>query len=444
MADILLIILLVTTVVSLLLNLLILLKRQQLDDALISPRFEHLSGMLSRTVDLIRGEIATNRAEQSSESTKSRLELSQSLKGNIDTLVKTLGDMRQSSSQAAETLTMRLASALSQTESRLSNLCVVVEEKLSALRDENNAKLESIRATVDEKLHQTLEARLTESFKTVSDRLEQVHKGLGEMQSLANGVGDLKKVLTNVSSRGAWGEVQLGAILEQMLAPDQYARNVQVSESSAERVEFAIRLPRNDGDAGAVWLPVDAKFPIEDYQRLLEASDAGDVEQVKESRKQLERRVRSAARTIREKYVQPPATTNFAVLFLPIEGLFAEVLRIPGLIESLQQNDRVTIAGPTTLCALLNSLQMGFRTLAIQKRSSEVWLLLEQVKAEFGKYGDAVEKVQKKLGAAVNEIDNVFKRTRAIDRKLRGVQDVTLTNVQGSTASLDSDVADAE
>jgi DNA recombination protein RmuC len=298
----------------------------------------------------------------------------------------------------------------------------VVEAGLQALRSENAEKLEQMRRTVDEKLHETLEKRLGESFKLVSDRLEQVHKGLGEMQTLATGVGDLKRVLSNVKTRGIFGETQLAALLEQVLTVDQYAANVATRPASSERVEFAIRLPGRGGDDQPVWLPVDAKFPREDYERLLEAQERADPAAAEIAALALERRLREEAKTISAKYVEPPHTTDFAILFLPTEGLYAEALRRPGLFEAVQREHRVTLAGPTTLLALLNSLQMGFRTLAIEKRSSEVWQVLGAVKTEFGKFGDVLDKVKKKLDEASTQIEQTGVRSRAITRRLREVQ----------------------
>ncbi len=297
-----------------------------------------------------------------------------------------------------------------------------VEEKLSALQERNERKLEEMRATVDEKLHATLERRLGESFKQVSDRLEQVHKGLGEMQSLASGVGDLKKVLMNVKTRGTWGEIQLGTLLDQILTPEQYTQNIITKMGGTERVEFAIRIPSKEQDGEFVLLPLDAKFPLDVYQRLVDASEQANREAVDEAGRNLEARIRAEARRIREKYVDPPRTTDFAILFLPIEGLYAEVTRRTGLVESLQREFRVTVMGPTTVAAFLNSLQMGFRTLAIERRSSEVWALLGAVKTEFGRFGDLLEKTQKKLQEASNTIDDASRRSRAIERKLRDVQ----------------------
>ncbi len=292
---------------------------------------------------------------------------------------------------------------------------------LDQLRKENEAKLEQMRATVDEKLQGTLEKRLGESFKLVSDRLELVHKGLGEMQTLATGVGDLKRVLTNVKSRGGWGEVQLGMLLEDMLTADQYAANVAVQPGSAERVEYAVRLP-GKGEGAPVWLPVDAKFPHEDYDRLLAAQDGGLGEEIERAGATLERAVRLQAKTICAKYVQPPHSTDFAIMYLPTEGLFAEVIRRPGLVSALQQEHRVMVTGPTTLAAILNSLQMGFRSVAIEKRSSEVWQVLGAAKAEFRKYGDVWDKLGKQLTAAQNTVADAGKRTRAVERKLREVE----------------------
>ena len=305
-------------------------------------------------------------------------------------------------------------------EQRLEAVRGAVEERLKNLQKENGERLEQMRQTVDEQLHGALEKRLGESFQLVNDRLEQVYKGLGEMQTLAVGVGDLKKVLGNVRTRGTWGEISLGALLEDSLHQEQYERNVATT-GGAERVEFAIRLPGPDGQ-GPVYLPIDAKFPIEDYQRLVDAADRGDAAEVELCAKQLEHRIRSCAKDIREKYVKPPMTTEFAIMYLPTESLYAEVLRRSGLVESLQRDLRIAITGPTTLAAFLNSLQMGFRTLAIQKRSSEVWQILGDVKTEFGKYADVLQKVHKKLEEAANTVDKGLIRTRQIEKKLRTVE----------------------
>ncbi|HKO89471.1 MAG TPA: DNA recombination protein RmuC [Burkholderiales bacterium] len=321
---------------------------------------------------------------------------------------------------SAQTLTQNLSNLSDANERRIGQLRETVELRLTELRSGNEKKLEEMRATVDEKLHKTLEQRLSESFKHVSERLEQVHKGLGEMQSLAAGVGDLKRVLTNVKTRGTWGEIQLGNLLEQVLTPEQYEKNVATKAGSRERVEFAIRLPGR-GDM-PVWLPIDCKFPLEDFQRLQEAQEAADPILVESASKALEARVRLEAKSICEKYIDPPNTSDFALLYLPIEGLYAEVLRRPGLFDVLQRDWRVTLCGPTTLTAILSSLQMGFRTLAIEKRSSEVWEILGAVKTEFSKFGDVLAKTKKKLEEASNTIGEAEKRTRVIGRQLRDVE----------------------
>jgi DNA recombination protein RmuC len=340
----------------------------------------------------------------------------------------------------------RLAALGAEHEKRMGEVRATLEAKLGAIQQDNAAKLEQMRATVDEKLQSTLETRLGQSFQLVSERLEAVQRGLGEMQNLATGVGDLKRVLTNVKSRGILGEVQLGALLEQMLTTEQYESNVITVPGSSERVEFAIRMP-GQGEGEHILLPIDAKFPMEDYQRLLEAQENADIEGAGIAGRALEIRVREEARRIKSKYIAPPHTTDFAVLFLPTEGLFAEVIRRPGLFELLQREHRVTVAGPTTLSALLNSLQMGFRTLAIAKRSSEVWALLGAVKNEFGKFGVVLEKTRKQLDAARNSIDSAGQRTRAIERKLRGVETLSADVTQqllGDVPALDDSSDDTE
>ncbi|HEX8153656.1 MAG TPA: DNA recombination protein RmuC [Thermoanaerobaculia bacterium] len=307
-------------------------------------------------------------------------------------------------------------------ELRIADVRRTVDERLKEIAASNARELQEMRATVDEKLQGTLTQRLGESFALVTQRLEEVHRGLGEMQSLATGVGDLKKVLSNVKSRGGWGEVQLEALLEQMLSPEQYERNVVTKETSREAVEFAVKFP-GKGEVPLL-LPLDAKFPVEDYQDLVDAYERGDAEGVEAAGRRLETSVRNSARSIAEKYVNPPVTTDFAILFLPTEGLYAEVLRRPGLAETIQRDQRVLIAGPTTLTAILSSLQMGFRTLAIEKRSSEVWRLLEAVKTEFTKFGGVIEKVNKNLETARNQMDALATRTRVVSRKLRDVQEL--------------------
>jgi DNA recombination protein RmuC len=299
--------------------------------------------------------------------------------------------------------------------------------RLGEIQSDTANKLEEMRKTVDEKLHATLEQRLGESFKQVSDRLEAVHRGLGEMQTLATGVGDLKRVLTNVKSRGTWGEVQLGALIEQTLTIDQYQKNISTKPGSRDVVEFAIRLPGQSAET-PVWLPVDAKFPMEDYQRLMEAQDRADLPEMESAAKALESRIKLEAKTIREKYIEPPHTTDFAILFLPTEGLYAEVMRRQGLLELLQRDYRVTVAGPSTFSAMLNSLHMGFRTLAIEKRSSEIWNTLGQIKTEFGKFGEVIDATRKKLDAASKSFETVDVRTRKINKTLSGVEALPITS----------------
>src|SRR5437016_1702533 len=310
----------------------------------------------------------------------------------------------------------------------LENVRSIVNLRLTQLQEDNAKQIDKMRATVDEKLQGTLEKRLGESFKLVSERLEKVHQGLGAMQQLASDVGGLQRVLTNVKTRGGWGEVQLGTLLEQLLTPEQFDRNIQTRDESGERVDYAIKLP-GEGNGAAVWLPIDAKFPMEDYQRLITAQESGDSVLTDGAMKDLETQLRKSAKDICAKYINPPKTTDFALMFLPTEGLYAEAIRRVGLVEQIQRDCRVVFAGPTTLAALLNSLQMGFRTLAIQKRSSEVWNLLAGVKTEFGKFGEALSTVKDKLDQAARHVDNVAVRSRAITKKLRDVEELP-TNPQ--------------
>ncbi|CAL62232.1 Putative RmuC family protein [Herminiimonas arsenicoxydans] len=321
-----------------------------------------------------------------------------------------------------DTLNQTLTTLTESNAQRMAEVRATLEAKIKDLQTDNGARLEEMRKTVDEKLHATLEQRLGESFKLVSDRLEKVHQGLGEMQQLAIGVGDLKRVLTNVKTRGTWGEVQLEMLLEQVLTPDQYAKNVETIPGSGARVEFAIKLPGNDDGHTPIWMPIDAKFPKEQYERLAEAADRADADGVLLAGKELEAVVRGEAKKIAEKYLSPPLTTDFAILFLPTEGLYAEVMRRPGLADDLQRTHRVSIAGPSTLSALLNSLQMGFRTLALEKRSSEVWQVLGAVKTEFGKFGDVLAATKATLERAAKNIEQAETRSRQMTRKLKSVE----------------------
>ena len=364
------------------------------------------------------------RTESATSGKQLREEVIAALKGITDTTTKTMGELANIQKGQLEAMSSAIAKLSELNEKKLEAIRGTVEAELRRMQNDNAKQLEQMRQTVDEKLQGTLEKRLGESFKQVSERLEQVHKGLGEMQTLATGVGDLKKVLTNVKTRGTWGEVQLGTLLEQVLSPDQFARNVSTKDAG-ERVEFAVKLPGQGTDKDEiVWLPIDAKFPVEDYQRLTEAQERADVEGAETAGKQLETRVKNCAKDICEKYLNPPNTTDFGILFLPIEGLFAEVIRRTGLIDAIQRDYRVVIAGPTTLWSLLNSLQMGFRTLAIQKHSSEVWNLLAAVKTEWSKYGEVLEGVQKKLHQASDTIEKAKVRSKAIGRKLKDVQEL--------------------
>jgi DNA recombination protein RmuC len=358
-------------------------RRGRQDDAELVKRFELLERAQERGERLIREEMARSREENANAAKTQRGELTASLE----------------------------------------SVRGIVDVRLKQLQEDNTGQLEKMRATVDEKLQGTLEKRLGESFKLVSERLEQVHQGLGAMRQLASDVGGLQKVLANVKTRGGWGEVQLGNLLEQVLTADQFARNVQTRDETSERVDFAIKLP-GDENGAPVWLPIDAKFPTEDYQRLQAAQDKGDVDSIESAMKGLETQLRKNAKDICGKYINPPRTTDFALMFLPTEGLYAEAIRRVGLAEQVQRDCRVIFAGPTTLAALLNSLQMGFRTLAIQKRSSEVWNLLAGVKTEFGKFGEALSSVKDKLEQAARKMEDVDVRSRAITRKLRDVEEL--------------------
>jgi DNA recombination protein RmuC len=369
-------------------------------------------------------------AEGTASAKQTREEIGNSLRTFNDSMLKGMTGMSEVQRNQMEAFSGQIVKLSETNQQKLDGLKTAVEQKLAAIQEDNAKQLDKMRLTVDEKLQSTLEKRLGESFKQVGERLEQVYKGLGEMQLLATGVGDLKKVLTNVKSRGTWGEVQLGALLEQVLAPDQYAKNV-ATKDGGERVEFAVKLPGPGNDKDEVlWLPIDAKYPMEDYQRLVEAQDKADAELAEIAGKQLENKIKQDASNIRNKYLNPPRTTDFAILFLPTEGLFAEVLRRPGLADYLQREHRVLIAGPTTLWSILNSLQMGFKTLAIQKRSSEVWNLLAAIKTEWTKYGDVLSKVQRKLNEASNTIDEAQTRTRVIGKKLKTVQELPVSEAQ--------------
>ncbi len=382
----------------------------------LNTRLIKIDSDITRLDRLIGDEFSRMRDENQKSFKDNREELNNSFKTFSDTLMKIVED-----------LINRLDAIKKDIEEKLKEIRETVEGKLKSIQEDNNKRLEEMRKVVDEKLQETVEKRFNESFKLISERLEQVHKGLGEMQNLASGVGDLKKVLTNVKTRGNFGEIQLGQILEQFLSPEQYEQNSMVRKGSQERVEYAIKLPGKDKDDKSLLLPVDSKFPIEDYERLTEAYEKIEElnpKEVEALSRQFENSVKKNAKDIRDKYINPPATTDFAIMFVPTEGLYAEILRRAGLFEQLQRDFRITVVGPTNLVAFLSSLQMGFRTLAIEKRSSEVWEILGAVKTEFGNFGTVLEKTKKKLQEATNVIDQAGVRSRAIERKLRTVQEL--------------------
>ncbi len=435
------------------------------EDTNLSIYFEQQTSLLSRIESALRDEFARSREESQRNMRESREETQKTITNFSEVITKTMTEIGKLQKEQLEGFAAQLKNfqeqlALSDKNNReemknslksfeekfslnvrdfndlqrqkldqmlqqLEKIRETMENRLKLLQDENSKKLDEMRATVDEKLQDTLEKRLTESFKQVSERLEQVHKGLGEMQTLATGVGDLKKVLSNVKTRGILGEIQLGNILEQIMSPEQYGTNIATKKDSRDNVEFAIKLPGKDDFGQVVWLPIDSKFPLEDYYALNEAYENGDASLVTSSAKLLENAIKKFAKDIRDKYIDPPYTTDFGIMFLPVEGLFAEVVRRTNLVETLQRDYKIVITGPTTLAAILNSLQMGFRTLAIEKRSSEVWKILGAVKTEFSRFGDVLKKAQEKILKASEDIDDlVGTRTRKIQSKLKQVQEL--------------------
>jgi DNA recombination protein RmuC len=388
--------------------------RQEVQDASRAARQEASANMATFQQTLVQHSAEATRT-QNARLDAFGTQLAAMQKGLADTLSSQLASLSEANAR-------RLAELNETSATRLREMRSTLETQLAQLQTSNTTKLEEMRVTVDEKLQSTLQARLGESFKQVADRLEQVHKGLGEMQTLAQGVGDLKHLLTNVKTRGIFGEAQLAALLEQVFVPDQYAAQVATRPGSKNMVDFAIKLPGKAADGAPLWLPIDAKFPNEDYARLLDAQGRADPVDADAAAKALEQRIRLEAKSITEKYVEPPHTTDFAILFLPTEGLYAEVLRRPGLMEALQRDYRVTLAGPTTLLAMLSSLQMGFRTLALEKRSSEVWQVLGAVKTEFGKFGDVLAKVKSQTQTVLNTLDSADTRSRAMQRALKTVE----------------------
>ena len=397
--------------------------REGADLSPLQARLDALERGQERGERELRDEFVRNREESSRHLSTLRQEIGTSLKNVSDSVFGQVSGLTKFQQAQMEAFGDRLGKLTEASEKKADALRDAVEKKLDRIQANNDARLEEMRKTVDEKLQTTLEKRLGESFKFVSDRLDQVNKGLGEMQTLASGVGDLKKVLTNVKTRGVWGEIQLGNLLEQFLTADQYERNVKPKAGSDEAVEFVIKFPgRSDDPDNPLLLPIDAKFPKEEYERLVDASERADVEAVEDSSRKLEAQIKAEAKKIRDKYLDPPHTADFGVMFLPTEGLYAEVLRRPGLADVLQREFRVIVAGPTTLVAILNAFQMGFRTLAIEKRSAEIQTLLGAVKTEFGKFGDVIEKVHKKIMDAGDVIESAKTRSRAIERKLRKVE----------------------
>ena len=399
-----------------------LLLRGRADDSASTSAFARLDQQLASLAQATPAELARVREALLAALSQQRQDFGGALAQTQQGVAQQLGNSFEAFGQQLAQADVRAEALRSALTQHFTELRGAVDTRLAALQAGNEAKLDEMRKTVDEKLHATLEARLGESFKMVSERLEQVHRGLGEMATLATGVGDLKRVLTNVKTRGGWGEVQLETLLEQLLTPEQFGRSVVTRPNTAERVDFAIKLPGRGSDGVPVWLPLDAKFPREDYERLIDASERGDVAAIEVAGKALEVAVKTQAKSIRDKYVEPPHTTDFGLMFLPTEGLYAEVLRRPGLADTLQREYRITIAGPSTLTALLNSLQMGFKTLAIEKRSSEVWQVLGAVKTEFSRFGEVLDKVGKKLQSAQDEIAQTGVRSRAIQKQLRDVE----------------------
>lgn len=419
------IVIIVLLIISIILQVINLINKKEKFE-IEKPLINSFNVFEEKIAKVIKDEMARNREENNKISSQNRLEMSQNMKNTTDSINQQISSFGLLQKQQLEMVSNNLMDLLKNNSDGLEKIRQSVEQKLQSIQDDNNKKLEEMRKTVDEKLHSTLENRLGQSFKDISERLEALYKQLGEMQSLTSGVNDLKRALTNVKTRGIWGEIQLGNIISEILTKEQYEENVATKKGSQDRVEFAVKLPGKDDINKCVYLPIDAKFPQEDYQRLLDAQEEGNKEQVDFARKQLENRIKQEAKSIFEKYIDPPNTTDFAIMFLPTESLFAEVVKNVGLIETLQRNYKIIITGPTTISALLNSLQMGFRTLAIEKRSSEVWALLGAVKTEFTKFGEILEKTQKKLQEASNTIETATRKTRTIERKLKTVQELPI------------------
>ena len=406
--------------------------RQELSQAL---------ALFQQTLLTQQGDVARTQNEQIDSFRTQLAAMQQLVAQSLQQATQSLAQQSQAARDAQDAALKRFADAFGE---QVATVRTTVEQRLQAIQADNEKKLEQMRATVDEKLHATLEQRLGESFKQVADRLEQVHKGLGEMQTLARDVGSLSRTLTNVKTRGTFGEIQLGALLDEVFTPEQYGRNVETVPNSNARVDFAIRLPGRREDGAPLWLPIDAKFPREDYERLLEAQERADPLAVESAAKGIEAQLRLEAKKIREKYVEPPHTADFAILFVPTEGLYAEALRRPGLAEALQREHKVMLAGPTTLLATLNSLQMGFRTLALEKRSAEVWEVLGAVKTEFGKFGGVLAKVRDQTQSVIKTLDQADVRTRQMTRALKTVESLSEERTQALLPGLDAAADDEE
>ena len=415
-------------------------RRSAVDLTPLAARLDILRDAQERTDRSLRDEISRSRQETQTLSQQERAELAGTLKAFGDSVQARMADSAKIQMDQMESFGRQLSILTATNEKKMEDIRLIIDEKLKQIQEDNTRQLDRMRETVDEKLQSTLEKRLGESFKQVSERLEQVHQGLGDMRTLAAGVGDLKKVLTNVKSRGTWGEVQLGALLEEILSTEQYLKNVKINEQSSDFVEFAIKLPgQGDSPSDFVLIPVDAKFPVEDYSRLMEAQERADAPAAGDAVRQLEASIKKAARDISQKYLAPPQTTDFGIMFLPSEGLYAEVIRRTALVAQLQREYRIVISGPSTFAAFLNSLQMGFRTLAIQKRSGEVWKVLGEVKAAFGRFGDSLDAVRKRLDQAASSVDDAQKKTRTLAGKLKAVEAMPEASPEITVADTDAD-----
>ncbi|MBN1632707.1 MAG: DNA recombination protein RmuC [Ignavibacteria bacterium] len=418
------IILIAIIVIQVLIFILLLFVSRKKDSHELKILLENTEKGIQKVEQSAREEISGIRGEMNKSAKDNREELFNSFRNFNDIISNKIGDVTGLQKDSLDRFSVQLKDLTEMNIKNLENMRSTIENNLKEIQKDSSEKLEKMRQTVDEKLHDTLEKRLGDSFRQVSERLEQVHKGLGEMQNLATGVGKLEKVLSNVKTRGVLGEYQLATLLEQILTPDQYSKNVKTKPEGNNFVEFAIKFPGKRGNEDFIWMPVDSKFPTEDYQSLVDAYEKTDIKVIEEKKKSLYGRLKSSAKDIYEKYIEPPFTTDFGIMFLPFEGLYAEAMREPGLFETVQREYKVVITGPSTLAALLNSLQMGFRTLAIEKRSGEVWELLGAVKTEFKNFGDVLDKTKKKLEQASSDIERAGTRSRAIERKLRDVQEL--------------------